>query len=240
MAAKKPNPEKRVQTGEDRRARTRSSILRASFELLGRPEGRSSRIDEICQAAGVSRATFYNYFSSVEELFRATAFAISHDFNDAVRAVIRRVPGGAIRLAFALRYNLHRVRQDAAWGWAMVNISAGGPIFGEEASRYAVETIEEGLVTEQFAIPNVAIGFDLVMGSALSAMITLLRSEQAEDYPELMVSQILRGLGVSETLIGKCTLPPLPDPFEFMAAHGMGSEHDLIDASPFLSHSHRG
>ncbi|MDX3910215.1 MAG: hypothetical protein QHC67_10400 [Sphingobium sp.] len=149
------------------------------------------------------------------------------------------MPGGAIRLSFALRYYLHRVRQDAAWGWAMVNISAGGPIFGEEAACYAVEAIEEGLVTEQFAVPNVAIGFDLVMGSALSAMATLLRSEQAEEYPELMIAQIFRGMGVSETMIEKCTLPPLPDPFEFIAAHGMGSEHDLIDASPFLAPSQR-
>ena len=100
------------------------------------------------EAAGVSRATFYNSFTSVEELFRATAFHISHDFNDAVRAVIVRVSGGAIRLAFALRYQMHKTRENPAWGWAMVNLSAGGPMFGEEAYSYATEAINEGIITE--------------------------------------------------------------------------------------------
>jgi AcrR family transcriptional regulator len=197
--------------GEDRRTKTRAAILRAAFQMLGRPEGRSSRIEEICEAAGVSRATFYNYFNSVEELFKATAFHISHDFNDAVRAVIIRVPGGAIRLAFALRYQMQKTREDPAWGWAMVNLSAGGPIFGEEAYTYATEAIEEGMLTEQFAVASVEVGLDIVMGTTLAAMITLLRSEQGEDYPEVIVKHIYRALGVSETLTQRCVTAILPD-----------------------------
>lgn len=232
--------ERRVKKGHERRTQTRLAIIRAAFELLGRPQGRSSRIEEICESAGVSRATFYNYFPSVEDLFRETSFAISHDFNDAVRAVIRRMPGGAIRLAFGLRYMLHRTQEDPAWGWAMVNLSVGGVFFGEEVRRYATEAIEEGLVTEQFSIPSAAIGFDLVMGTALSAMTTMLLSERAADYAEMIVTQIFRGLGVSDTLISKCVLPPLPDPFQYLAANGAGSERDLLDSTAFLEFSHRG
>lgn len=202
--------------GEERRTRTRAAILRAAFQMLGRPEGRSSRIEEICETAGVSRATFYNYFSSVEELFRATAFHISHDFNDAVRAVIIRVPGGAFRLAFALRYQMHKSREDPAWGWAMVNLSAGGPIFGEEAYSYATEAIKEGIITEQFVVASVEIGLDIVMGTTLAAMITLLRGDQSEDYPEAIVAHIYRALGVSETLTQRCITAILPDPMEVL------------------------
>ncbi len=217
MSKKQDAHERRIRVGEDRRTRTRAAILRAAFQMLGRPEGRSSRIEEICEAAGVSRATFYNYFNSVEELFKATAFHISHEFNDAVRAVIIRVPGGAIRLAFALRYQMHKTREDPAWGWAMINLSAGGPIFGEEAYRYATEAIEEGIITEQFALPSVEVGLDIVMGSTLAAMITLLRGEQVNDYPEVIVSHIYRALGVSETLTRRCVEAILPDPMEVLS-----------------------
>lgn len=216
MSKRSDGHERRVRVGEDRRTKTRAAILRAAFQVLGRPEGRSSRIEEICEAAGVSRATFYNYFNSVEELFRAAAFHISHDFNDAVRAVIIRVPGGAIRLAFALRYQMHKCRDDPAWGWAMVNLSAGGPIFGEETYSYAAEAIEEGILTEQFAVTSVEVGLDIVMGTTLAAMITLLRREQSEEYPEVIVTHIYRGLGVTETLTQRCITAILPDPMEVL------------------------
>lgn len=221
--------EKRAEIGRLRRERTREKILQAAFELLGREEGRSTRIEEICQAASVARGTFYNYFSSVEELFRALTFDISHDYNLAVRAVIQTLPAGAIRTGFALRYYMHRTRDDPSWGWAMVNLSSSGPIFGEETARYGLECIAEGLVSGQFRSPSAQMAYDLMHGAALAGMVTLLRTEQPEDYPEQMVTLIMRGVGVSETLIERCVRPELPDPFEFVAQHGHAPEQVQSD-----------
>lgn len=220
MSESKVNMERRAEIGRERRAKTRTKLLKAAFELLGKEGGRSARIEEICTAASVARGTFYNYFTSVDDLFQALTFEISHDFNDATRAVIRRVPAGAIRSAFALRYYLHKARDDREWGWAMVNLSAGGPIFGKETYSYATESIREGMITGQFSVPSLEVGRDLMMGSTLAAMMTVLQSNCDASYPETMVAQILRGLGVSETLIAKCITPTLPDPFAFLAQHG--------------------
>ncbi len=228
--------ERRAEIGRLRRERTREKILKVAFELLGREEGRATRIDEICEAADVARGTFYNYYTSVEELFRALTFEISHDFNLAVRAVIQSVPAGAIRSGFALRYYMHRTRDDPSWGWAMVNLSACGPIFGEETTRYGLECIAEGLITEQFTAQSPQMTYDFMHGAALAGMITLLRSEQPEDYPEQMVALILRGLGVSPTLIERCIGPSLPDPFEFLRQHGAPPETatpDLVGRQQF-------
>ena len=214
------SPEKRAEVGRQRRARTREKILEAAFELLGREEGLSTRIEEICVKAKVARGTFYNYFSSVEELFKALTFNISHDYNQAVRAVIRTLPAGALRGGFALRYYLHRTREDPSWGWAMVNLSAGGPIFGEETARYGLEAVAEGMITEQFDAPSAQMAYDFMHGATLAGMITLLRSEQPEDYPEKMVALIFRGLGVSQTLIDRCVAPELPDPVKFVEEFG--------------------
>lgn len=218
--SKKISLKRRAEIGKERRSRTRTKILDAAFELLGRKNGLLTRIDEICAVAGVARGTFYNYFSSVEELFSALTFEISHSYNVAVRAVVERVPAGAIRSAFALRYWLHKTRDDPAWGWAMVNLSAGGPIFGEETFHYATASIEEGLLTKQFDVINVEVGRSLMMGATLAGMISLLRTPQPATFPEEMVTQILRGLGVSRSLIRKCIEPPLPDPFEYLEKHG--------------------
>ena len=221
--------EKRAEIGRRKRARTREKILEAAFLLLGREDGRSTRIDEICEEAKVARGTFYNYFSSVEELLSALTFEISHDFNLAVRAVIRTVPAGALRSSFALRYYMHRTREDPAWGWAMVNLSAGGPIFGEETARYGIEAVIDGMVTEQFHAGSAQLAYDLMHGATLAGMITLLRSEQPDDYPEQMVKLIMRGLGVSESLIAKCNRPELPDPEGFVRQFGKSPPEGIGD-----------
>ena len=234
MVENKINLERRAEIGRERRAKTRARLLKAAFELLGREGGRSTRIEEICQTANVARGTFYNYFTSADDLFRALTFEISHDFNDATRAVIRRVPAGAIRSAFALRYYLHKARDDHEWGWAMVNLSAGGPIFGEETCNYATDSIREGMITGQFNIPSVEIGCDLMMGTTLAAMMSLVRSHCDDSYPEAIVAQILRGLGVSETLIGKCISPQLPDPIAFFMEHGSAPAVEMAEELKLL------
>lgn len=234
MSENRVNLERRAEIGRERRAKTRTKLLRAAFELLGKEGGRTARTEDICQTAGVARGTFYNYFTGVEDMFRALTFDISHDYNDATRAVIRRVPAGAIRSAFALRYYLHKAQEDKQWGWAMVNLSSGGPIFGEETFRYATESVREGMITGQFNVPSAEIGRDLMMGATLSAMMTIVRSECPSSYPEDMVGQILRGLGVSESLIVKCIMPALPDPFAFLAKYGAAPDAGIEDELSLL------
>jgi hypothetical protein len=100
--------------------------------------------------------------------------------------------------------------------------------------RYATECIIDGMVTEQFSVPSPEIGHDLMQGATLAGMISLLRSPQPPDFPEKLVAQIMRGLGVSATLIERCVQPELPDPFAFLAENGMPPERSVLDVTAFL------
>lgn len=136
--------DRRAQIGEEKRGRTRRQILAVAFELLGHDNGLATRIEEICVAAGISRGTFYNHFSGIAELFSALSYELSHDFNVAVMDTIARMPTAAERAAAAIRYYLNRAAADPKWGWAMVNISSGGPIFGEDTFVAARQTANRG------------------------------------------------------------------------------------------------
>ena len=67
-----------------KRERTRKKILEAAFGLIGNEKGLTVRIEEICAAAHISRGTFYNYFTSLEQLFEVLAIELSHDLNRAL------------------------------------------------------------------------------------------------------------------------------------------------------------
>jgi len=58
-----------------RRQQTRGEIIRAAFELFGRHGYEEVSMDSVAAAAGVSRATLFNYFPQKELILREIAAA---------------------------------------------------------------------------------------------------------------------------------------------------------------------
>lgn len=58
-----------------RRQQTRAEIVRAAFDLFGRNGYERVSMDAVAEAAGVSRATLFNYFPQKELLLREIAAA---------------------------------------------------------------------------------------------------------------------------------------------------------------------
>jgi AcrR family transcriptional regulator len=195
-----------------KRERTRRRVLDAAFALMGHARGASVRIEEICAEAGISRGTFYNYFSGLEQLFDALSFDLSHEFTLAVLATMARMEDMGARTDAALRYYLERARADPHWGWAMVHISAGGPLFGAETFASALATVEEGIARGEFDVADARVGRDLILGTALAAMIAQLRGDASEAQPRIVSRHILRSLGVADARIAAIVARALPLP----------------------------
>jgi AcrR family transcriptional regulator len=204
--------DRRIQELGGRRERTRQRVLDAAFGLIGRERGLSIRIEEICAQAQISRGTFYNYFASLDELFSALSFELSHEFNLSVRATLARMSDAAEQTNAAMRYYLERARRDPQWGWAMVNISAHGPLFGAETHESAFRTVAEGIERGEFDLEDARFGRDMILGTCLAAMITQLREGAPESQPLMVSRHILRSLGVPDARIAEIVAKPLPPP----------------------------
>lgn len=187
---------RRLELGRQRRARTRARVIAAAFELFGEEEGLHARIEDVVQRAGITRTTFYDHFSGMSELREAVSYEVTHDFLTAVNETVAQLDDARERAAAAIRFYLHRVREVPGWGRSMINLSASGIIFGAETYRQAERTVAEGLAAGQFTIREAALGRDVVLGTAIAAIATMLREDKAADYPEAVVEIILRALGV--------------------------------------------
>jgi AcrR family transcriptional regulator len=204
--------ERRSQEASARRERTRQRLLDAAFELIGHERGLSVRIEEVCVRAQVSRGTFYNYFASMDELLAALSFELVHEFNRAVFATMDRMQDTAERTNAAMRYYLERARRDPQWGWAMVNISANGPLFGAETFDHALHTVEAGIARGEFDLRDAEFGRDMILGTVFSSMRRLLRDGGPASVPETVARHILRSLGVPEARVEEIVTRPLPPP----------------------------
>jgi AcrR family transcriptional regulator len=168
------------------------------------------RIEEICAAARISRGTFYNYFTSLEQLFEVLAIELSHDLNQALVLRFDGVSSHAEGASAAIQHYLHYVRRDPAWGWAMVHLSAFGPSFGAEAWQACYDAIEQGIEAGEFDVPNATVGRDLMTGTVLATVRTMLRSGAGRSKPAIVAYHVLRALGVPDERAREVAEGPLP------------------------------
>lgn len=210
MADPKLTPERRIAIGQERRAKTRARIIAAAFALFGSQDGLQTRIEEIAQRAGITRATFYDHFTGLADLREAVTYEVTHDFLIAVTHTITLLDDPRERAAVAIRSYLNKTRDDPRWGWSMVNLSANGVIFGAEthqrAEATAIEAIEAGLLRPISS----AVARDCILGTSLAAMAAMLRGAQPADYPEQIAETILIALGVDSADAGRIARRPLP------------------------------
>lgn len=201
---------RRAEIGRERRSRTRANIIAAAFELFGREDGLYSRIEDIAAKANVTRATFYNHFSGMAELREALTHELTHDFLNDVSFAISRLKDPREKASVAFRFYLHRARTDRNWAWSIINVSANGIFFGAETQRHAEQTIREGINKGVLDFTESSLGTDLVLGTAVASIATMLRREMPDDYPETAAEHVLRGLGVSPTKARAIARVPLP------------------------------
>src|SRR5580698_9336501 len=87
---------------------TEERILCATLRLLGRRGVKRLGMQEVSEAAGVSRATLYRYFPSKEHLLNAVAVFDEHRFSEGLAAALAASEDPAERMrafvAFAFDY----------------------------------------------------------------------------------------------------------------------------------------
>lgn len=82
-------PEGTARRPDPRPARTRAALIGAAQEILARDARADVSIQEITDTAGVGLGSFYNHFSSKEDLFDAAVLAILELHGDALEAVTK-------------------------------------------------------------------------------------------------------------------------------------------------------
>jgi len=206
--------DRRVQLGEQRRARTRARIISSAFDLYGTEHGSQLRVEDVARSAGVTRATFYGYFNNLHELREAVAYELTHEIFARVVKTYQHMEDPAFQVACAIRFYLGKAKSDPQWALSVVNISAQGKVFGAETFHRAEENIQEGLDAGRFRLFNSALGRDIVLGTCLAAMCTIIEQDTPDIYPELVAGHVLMGLGLEledARDVATSELPPLAE-----------------------------
>lgn len=206
------SPDASVNRLQRRKLRTRSALVRAAQRFIA--EGKLNvPILEITQAADVGMGSFYNHFSSKEELFDAAITDALDNLGallDGFTAPIAD-PAEAFAANFRLTGRLFRHRPQEA---ALLLANGGSLILSDRGlSPRALRDIAEAIDRGRFTITDAELGL-AIAGGVLVGLTTLLRERPERDTDATVdeaTERLLRTLGMTPSQAKAVCRKPLPD-----------------------------
>jgi AcrR family transcriptional regulator len=125
--------------------RTRLRLIRAAEIVFGEVGYHDARVSEITRRAGVALGTFYLYFPSKEELFRAMLAWLNHDLRRALTEGTRGLGSRAEKEAQGFRLFFHFLRRHQKLYRIVKQAEGVDPALYQEYYRRIARGYQEGL-----------------------------------------------------------------------------------------------
>ncbi len=183
----------------ERSERTRAALIAAGRRLFCERPVDAVAIDDIVQAAEVSKGSFYNHFDDREALVRAVTGDVRARVEDAVHRANAEVPDPAHRMARAVCVYLRYALDDPERAGVLVRIYSGHVSLSTPLNRGLVEDVSQGIAAGRFQVPTTESAVLLVMGVAQLSLIRIVQEPNptvAVTLAQQMCALLLRGLGV--------------------------------------------
>lgn len=204
--------DKPVNRLERRKLRTRNALVRAAQGFIA--QGKLGvPILEITQAADVGMGSFYNHFSTKEELFEAAVTDALDDLGAILDSLTGSIsdPAEAFAANYRLSGRLFRYRPQEA---ALLLAHGGSLILSNRGlSPKALRDITAAIDQGRFTIDDPELGL-AIAGGMFVGLTTLLRERPERDTEitvDSVTERLLRTLGMTPKQAEKVCQKPLPD-----------------------------
>lgn len=187
--------------GHPRAVKTRAALIGAGRRLYSERPVDAVTVDDIVQAAGVGKGSFYNHFEDRDALVRAISGEIRARVEVAVAQANAEVSDPARRMARAVCTYLRFALDNAEAAGVLVRIHSGHTSLSTPLNRGLVADIEAGLAAGRFNVATVEAGVLFVLGVTQLALVRIVQEPTAAfavSLSQQMCALILKGLGVAE------------------------------------------
>ena len=193
--------------------RTRARLQEAARRVFGR-KGTAVSINDVVGAAGISRPSFYNYYSTVDQLLESVTEDMVVELNAQIDALVRGVDDPAARIATGIRQYCKRAHDDPDWANFLLHFALLNPQIIEVMRRSLLRDIELGVQSGRFPIGNDQVNgvFALIVGGVLAAIMMVRRGVDGHIVIGQQTAQAaLRALGIKARDVGALSRLPLAE-----------------------------
>lgn len=178
-------------------ARTRRRLLEGGRKAFARAGVEATTVQEIVRAAGVSQPSFYNHFTSKDELAREIAADFFRRDRDNKQAVFDRIEDPAVAIAINIHDTLSIASEDPVIAWALIKSESLRDLVISNRADPLVEMINAGADKGRFIITNAQTIALVIRGAALAIVRDLLNEGSQQESVTEFQQLVLRMLGLS-------------------------------------------
>ena len=199
----------RVRVAAARREEMRNCLLFSAMSLASDKSIHDIDVEEIIAHAQVSRGTFYKYYPSVSRLFEDLAAQLTHELAEALENV--NIPGAdkSVHLASSARLIMRLLVDVPVLGKLLIQLPWLNPNPKQDLFHALRRDIEQGIKEGLFEKLPAVIGLNLLIGSMVGGIHTMLLSPPSKGYEDKVVRQALIGLGLDTKSADKISTIPL-------------------------------
>lgn len=193
-----------------RRARTRAKLVGAARELFAAQGVDATTIAEIGENADTAHGSFYNHFSTKDEILAAV---FEDALTDQFRLLEERraaVTDPAERVAVAHRHLLAAVREDPGWGWLIVRLPLPHTVVAAVLGDDAGADLRDGLAAGRFRVDDPVVALHASGGALLGIMVLVLEGGAGPDADSAHAAGVLRMFGLPPDDAARIAARPLP------------------------------
>ena len=214
-------------TPAPRRNRTREALLAAGAALLAERPIDALAVDDIVNAAGVAKGSFYNHFADKAALAVAIGDAVRADIETRVDAANANVADPALRLVRGICVYVDFALADAARARIMARgLRAAAATPGDSATDLHAglrADIALGLSAGRFALPTSDVGTLFVAGVGEAALAAVLAPTTTPQFAILLAQQlcalVLKAFGLPQDEAERIAAQAAHDVISAQAAH---------------------
>jgi AcrR family transcriptional regulator len=205
-------PDHRTRVAAERRERMRRRLFGSALQLVAKQGPAATSIDQVIQAAEVSRGTFYKYFESPEALFDELSLELANEMIRMAEPEVARIEDPAQRVATGMRLVIQMAISSKEVAGFLVRLGwpdvSGRPVLVEFVQR----DLEEGMRKGRFSQMPVRLAVNIVSMTVIGAVHLMLAPRQPRDLAAQAVASALRALGMSQKEATRLAAAELPAP----------------------------
>lgn len=193
-----------------RREQTRARLINAAKKLMAERGVESVGISEITETADLGAGTFYNYFSSRDDIVEAVAEASIESVGAALDRLTANMADPAEVFSASLRHLVLRATTDPVWGWFIVRMGVAHPALITALGPRASRDLRQGVDAGRFSIANIEMATSCTFGALISAMHLVLSTDQPKGTDQLFARNMLAMVGLNANEAEEVAARPLP------------------------------
>lgn len=211
----------RTRTGAQRREQTRRRLIASALAVFAEKGPDAPVIDDFIAAAGVSRGTFYNHFSTTHELLDAATSELTDAVLARIDAAATQLSDPLERLACGCLSYAAAAIALPAWGAFVLRTGLRRGAAGKLVEVYLPRDLEAARSAGQLVFDSTRAARDLTLGALQQAVAAVAEGEAPVDHPRKVMALVLHGLGVAPAkaaALGAMELPALDLPHDWLQA----------------------